>query len=990
MSGRVADVAIHPDDPNTWYVGIGSGGVWKTVNAGTTWVPVFDDQESYSIGCITIDPSNSHTIWVGTGENVGGRHVGFGDGIYRSRDDGATWENMGLADSQHISRIIVSPDDPNTVWVAVQGPLWSKGGDRGVFKTTDGGMTWTKTLGDDEWTGATDILIDPRDSDWLFAATWQHQRTVAGYIGGGPETGIYRSTDGGDSWEELTEGLPEGNMAKVGLAISPQRPDVMYAAIELDRRKGKVFRSSNRGSSWEEQSETVSGGTGPHYYQELYASPHEFDKIFLADVRVQISDDGGKTFNVMTEVAKHSDNHSITFRSDDEDYLLVGTDGGLYESFDLAENWRYVANLPTTQFYKVAVDDAEPFYNVYGGTQDNNTQGGPSRTDHMNGIRNADWFVVLFGDGHQPATEPGNPDIMYAEWQEGNLMRIDRTTGGVVYIKPQPEKGEPTERFNWDAPILISPHDPTRLYFASQRVWRSDDRGDSWRALSGDLTRNEERINFEYMGRQWGWDAPWDTYAMSTYNTITSLSESPRLDGLIYAGTDDGLIQITEDGGENWRRLEVGSLPGVPDTAFINDIKADLFDVDTVYVSLDNHKYGDFKPYLVKSTNRGRSWKSITGDLPERTLVWRLVQDHVQSNLLFLGTEFGLYFTVDGGQKWLQLEGGVPTISFRDLAIQRRENDLVAATFGRGFYILDDYTPLRHVSEASLEQNAILFPTRAARWYQEGTRIGHYGPASSQGASHFVAENPPFGAVFTYFLGDDLQSREEKRQAEEKPLIESGSDTPFPGWDAVEAERRETDPAVLILVKDGDGNLVRRVGGEMTKGMHRISWDLRHPQNEALPVAENYFGEPKGYLAAPGKYTATLVKSVDGQTTTIADPIEFEVVQMRTGALPGSTAEETTAYWRDVAALQRSVNGAVGSILKLIERFDVLEQSLALSVADPETMDAELDALKQELYDIESILKGDQSKLAIGEKEPHTILVRLEHAGFGSAEENRS
>jgi photosystem II stability/assembly factor-like uncharacterized protein len=985
MSGRVADVALHPDDPNIWYVGIGSGGVWKTVNAGTTWTPIFDDQESYSIGCITIDPSNPHTIWVGTGENVGGRHVGFGDGIYRSRDDGASWENLGLGDSQHISRIIVSPDDSNTVWVAAQGPLWSKGGDRGVFKTTDGGKTWSKTLGDDEWTGATDILIDPRDPQRLFAATWQHQRSVAGYMGGGPETGIYRSTDGGNSWEELTEGLPEGNMAKIGLAISPQKPDVLYAAIELDRRTGKVFRSSNRGSSWEEMSETVSGGTGPHYYQELYASPHAFDRIYLADVRMQISDDGGKTFVEMNETAKHSDNHSVTFRLDDEDYLLVGTDGGLYESFDLAENWRYVANLPTTQFYKVAVDDAKPFYNVFGGTQDNNTQGGPSRTDHKNGIRNADWSVILPADGHQPATEPGNPDIMYAEWQQGNLNRIDRTTGEFVYIKPQPEKGEPAERFNWDAPILISPHDPARIYYASQRVWRSDDRGDSWRTLSGDLTRNQDRMLFEYMDRKWSWDAPWDVLAMSAYNTITSLSESPQLDGLIYAGTDDGLIQVTEDGGENWRRIEVGSLPGVPDTAFINDIKADLFDADTVYVSLDNHKFGDFKPYLVKSTNRGRSWKSIRGDLPERNLVWRLVQDHVQAKLLFLGTEFGLYFSVDGGQKWLQLAGGVPTISFRDLAIQRRENDLVAATFGRGFYILDDYTPLRHISERSLEQDAILFPTRTARWYQEGAKIGSSSPAASQGASYFVAENPPFGAVFTYFLGDDLQSREEKRQATEKPLLENGADTPFPGWDAVEAERRETDPAVLILVKDGDGNIVQRVDGETSKGMHRIAWNLRYPQNDPLPTEETHFEAPQGYLAAPGNYTATLVKQVDGQTTAIADPIEFDVVQMRSGALQGSTAAETTAYWRDVAALERSVSGAVVTITNTFERIELLEQSLALSLADPETMDAELNSLKQELYDIEAILNGNQSKAAVGELGPHTIKMRLWYAGYGSA-----
>ena len=983
MSGRIADVALHPEDPNTWYVGVGSGGVWKTSNAGTTWTPIFDDQDTYSIGSITIDPNNPHIIWVGTGENVGGRHVGFGDGIYRSQDDGETWENLGLKDSQHISEIIVSPDDSNTIWVASQGPLWSKGGDRGVFKSSDGGKTWSKTLGDDEWTGATDLQIDPRDPDRLYAATWQHHRTVAGYMGGGPNTAIYRSDDGGDNWTELTEGLPEGNMAKIGLAISPQKPDVIYAAVELDRRKGKVFRSSNRGASWEEMSETVSGGTGPHYYQELYASPHAFDRIYLADVRVQVSNDGGKTFAQLKEEAKHSDNHSITFRPDNENYLLIGTDGGLYESYDLAENWRYIANLPITQYYKVAVDDAEPFYNVFGGTQDNSSQGGPSRTDNANGIRNADWFIVLFADGHQPATEPGNPDIMYAEWQQGNLMRIDRTTGEQVYIKPQPEKGDPTERFNWDSPILVSPHDPKRIYFASQRLWRSDNRGDSWTALSGDLTRNQDRMTFDYMDRKWSWDSPLDLDAMSNYNTITSVSESPQLEGLIYVGTDDGLMQVTEDGGSNWHKIEVGSLKGVPNTAFINDIKADLHDADTVYVSLDNHKYGDFKPYVFKSTNRGRSWSSIAGDLPERHLVWRLVQDHVQPNLLFLGTEFGLFFTVDGGKKWLELGGDVPTISFRDLAIQRRENDLVGATFGRGFYILDDYTPLRHISAEALESEAILFPTRAAHWYQEGNKLGDRG-RGDQGAGHYMAENPPFGAVFTYYLADGLKSRKDVRQEKEKPLIEEGADTPFEGWAAAEAERRESEPSVFIVIKDMNGDIVRRVSGEAKKGFHRIAWDLRYAYNDAVPAEESFFGPLRGYLAAPGTYSATLMQRIDGKASQMTKPIEFDVVQMREGVLVGSTPDEAAAYWKEVAALERSVNGAAQAITNTFERIAHLETALELTMTDG-ALDSELHGLKTELYDIESALNGNQAKAEVGEVGPHTIRNRLMVAGFGSA-----
>ncbi len=560
MSGRIADIAIHPNDENTWYVAVGSGGVWKTTNSAATWTPIFDDQKSYSTGCITIDPSNPSRVWLGTGENVGGRHVGYGDGIYLSNDGGASWKNMGLKKSEHISKIIVHPENPDIVWVAAQGPLWDKGGERGVFKTEDGGKTWNQTLGDKEWTGATDLLIDPRNPDRLYAATWQRHRTIAAYMGGGPETAIYRSEDGGKTWTKLESGLPKSNMGKIGLAISPQQPDVVYAAIELDQRKGGIYKSTDRGANWKKQSDMVSGGTGPHYYQELYASPHQFDRIYLMNVRTQISEDGGKTFHQMKEEFKHSDNHAMAFSKTDPDFLLFGTDGGLYVSHDLAENWRLINNMPITQFYKLAVDDAEPFYNVYGGTQDNSTEGGPSRTDNLQGIQNSDWKVVLFADGHQPATEPGNPDIMYAQWQEGNLARIDMKTGEVIKIQPLAAPDEPHERYNWDAPIFISPHSPTRLYHASYRLWKSEDRGDSWTTISPDLTRNQNRLELPIMGKKQSIDNAWDLLAMSNYNTITSIAESPIKEGLLYIGTDDGLIQISENGGESWRKVEVGSL----------------------------------------------------------------------------------------------------------------------------------------------------------------------------------------------------------------------------------------------------------------------------------------------------------------------------------------------------------------------------------------------------------------------------------------------
>lgn len=977
MSGRIADLAIHPDDPSTWYVAVGSGNVWKTKNAGTTWEPIFDDEGSYSIGTVTIDPNNPHTIWVGTGENVGGRHVGYGDGIYRSDDGGANWKNMGLKDSQRISRIIVHPEDPDTVWVAAQGPLWDDGGDRGVYRTTDGGKNWEQVLSGDEWTGATDLLIDPRDPDRLYAALWQHHRTVAAYMGGGPGSGIHRSEDGGETWTELTEGLPEGNMAKIGLAISPQRPDVVYAAIELERRTGGVWRSADRGASWEKRSEAVAGGTGPHYYQELYASPHAFDRIYLADVRMQVSNDGGETFEPVPSEHKHGDDHALAFRPDDPEYLLMGSDGGVYESHDLGKSWRFIDNLPVTQFYKVAVDDAEPFYTVYGGTQDNNTQGGPSRTDNVHGIRNADWFITLFADGHQPATEPGNPDIMYSEWQQGNLVRVDRSTGEKVHVRPQPEPGEPPQRFNWDAPILVSPHSPTRLYYAAQYVYRSDDRGDSWDRISGDLTRDQQRMLLPLMGRQWGWNASWDMYAMSNYNTITSLAESPVREGLLYAGTDDGLIQVSEDGGENWRRIDVGRLPGVPDMAFVNDIKADKFDADTVYVALDAHKFGDFSPYLLKSTNRGRSWESIADDLPERHLVWRMVQDHEDPDLMFAATEFGIFFTVDGGGRWTALEGGVPTIAFRDLAIQSREDDLVGASFGRGFFILDDYAPLREVSEETLEQDAALFPIRKAWWYIQRQPLGATKKAS-QGDGFYVAPNPPFGALITYYLKEDIESARAERKERDKEAQEQWEDNPLPEWSVLEAERREPDPAVVLTIRDVDGNPVRRIEGPTGAGVHRVNWDLEYPATLAVGAEVSYpDDEPWGFLAAPGTYTVTLASHVNGTTTELAGPVEFEVEPMREGALEGAPAEETVAFWKEAALLHRGVSAAQQAIEQARTRIEHLQEAASRSQSAPDGIDRDLYEIKQAIYEVEKGLSGSGAKNEVGEPTEATVASRL-------------
>ncbi len=959
-SGRIADIAIHPENENIWYVAVGSGGVWKTENSGTTWTPIFEKQTAYSIGCVTIDPNNPHTIWVGTGENVGGRHAGFGDGIYVSYDDGKSWKNMGLENSEHLSKIIVHPENPNIIWAASQGPLWSKGGDRGVFKTIDGGKNWERTLGDTEWVGATDLVIDPNNPDILYAATWQRHRTVAGYLGGGPGSGLHKSTDGGNTWKPLKNGIPRSNLGKIGLAISPFNSDVVYAAIELDRTKGGFYITTNSGASWSKQSDAVSGGTGPHYYQEIIASPHQEGTIYFMNNSALISNDHGKNFSFMSRSNQHSDSHALVFKKSDPNYLLIGTDGGLYESFDNTKSWKYIRNLPITQYFKIAVDDAEPFYNVYGGTQDNGSHGGPSQTISSDGIASADWWKTLGADGAQTATEPGNPNITYGEFQQGALWRIDSKTRETVYIQPQAREGDPFERFNWDAPILVSAHNPTRLYFASQRVWKSENRGDSWDPISGDLTLNQERMTFPYYGKSQSWDNAWDINAMSNYNTITSLAESPKQEGLLYAGTDDGLIQVSDDGGKNWTKFTLNKIKGLPTTPFVNDVRADLFDANVVYAALDNHKYGDYKPYIIKSTNKGKTWSLINGDLPNKLLIWRLVQDHVDKNLLFAATEFGVYFTKNGGENWIKLTGGMPTIPIRDITIQRRENDLVAGSFGRGIFILDDITPLRNFNSTIAKSKATLFPIKDAKWYKQSSRIG------SQGDAEWIAKNPPFGANFTYYLSDKIKSKKDLRKEKEKK-----GDAKFPGWDALEEEKRQDGPSILLIIKDAKGNVVNTVKGTNRKGFNKVNWRLNYPSKsgERLQAPNNRRRFRRGgVMVTPGTYSATLVERVDGVTTVLQEPKTFKVVSIFEGSLPRKSFKEMDEFRKEAEAFQQDLTATNIALSKSSQKVAAMLRALNKATAPSNDLFKKLNSTKIMLLDIEKELYGNSIKDEIGER----------------------
>ena len=931
-SGRISDLAVNPDNTSEYYVGVAAGGLWKTTNHGTTFKPIFDKESVFSIGCLAMDPNNSNVLWVGTGENNTQRNLAYGDGVYKTTDGGKSFTNMGLKTSSQIGKIMIDPRNSNVVYVAAQGQAWGPGGERGLYKTTDGGKTWNRILEIGEYTGVSDMEMDPRNPDILYAASHQRERRVYSKIDGGPESAIYKSVDAGATWTKLKKGLPKGDVGRIGLALSPANTNILYAVIELPGDKGGFYRSVDMGESWEKRSDKVS--SSPQYYNEVYADPHNPDLVILMDTRNGLSRDGGKTWENIEGKNKHVDNHAMWFDPDNSDHYLVGCDGGLYETYDQAKTWQFKSNLPITQYYHVRTDNDYPFYNVYGGAQDNGSWYGPSQT-HRRYLVNADWTYTIGGDGYLSTPAPDNQGISYHSSQYAGVRRYDETTGNSVSIKPQSTVDKPYN-FNWNTPYFISTFDPNTLYIGADYVLKSTDMGGTWKKVSEDLTRQIDQNTLPMMGKMWPPEAVAKNRSTSEFGNIFALAESPLKQGMIYAGTDDGLIWITENDGQNWTKYS--KFTGVPDMTFVNYILPSQHEVNTVYACFDGRKNSsDFKPYLLKSTDKGKTWTSIASNLPSGT-VYAIQEDHINPGLLFIGTEWGVWTTIDGGKKWVQLKKGIPTIQVKDLTIQKRENDLVVATFGRGFYVMDNYSSLRKLNEGITKKAAHVFEINDALLYFPSSNLNY------QGEVHFRTPNPKPAAIFEYYVKDGYQTLKQKRIKRMKAVEKSGGTFVYPTEEELQAEKDEVKPNLIFTIYDADGKIMRKLNSPLKKGYNSKSWDLGYLTS-------------RGPKVPPGDYKVALDKNVGGVFTRLVEPQSFKVISLD-NALGTPNYVANFNYLKDVSDLNDQVTAASGKIKDMNTRLKNMKKILEKTPVEANTLMSKIDATQKEIDAVAKVITG--------------------------------
>ncbi len=915
-SGRIAAFAVHPADTRVIYAASASGGLWKTENAGTTWRPVFESEGSVSLGAVALDPSDPDIVWVGTGEQNSVRSSSFGDGVYRSDDGGASWRHMGLEGSRHVGRILIHPGNPDVVFVAALGSLWGPNPERGLFRTTDGGRTWMKVLEVSDHTGVVEVRMDPRNPDVLLAAAFQRERRQWSMLGGGPEGGLFRSQDGGDTWTRVEGGFPTGEVGRIGIGFCPGAPGTLYASAVGP--EGGIFRSNDGGTTWERRNAEIQSHW---FYGELVCDPQDADRLYVPMTPLNVSQDGGRTFRSLVRSAVHVDHHTLWVNPRDPQHLMVGNDGGIYVSRDRGESWLWQSNVPVMQLYAVSVDMQDPFYHVYGGTQDNGSWGGPVGTRFSSGVSNEDWTFTAGGDGFHSQVDPTDPDIIYAESQYGVLHRMDRRTGERRRIQPwQPQEGEsPAYRWNWSAPLLLSPHDPRTLYFAANVLFRSRDRGDSWEAISPDLTRQISRDSLPLQGRVQPPGAI-DLHASTAlYGNVSTLAVSSLRPGLVAAGTDDGLVQVTRDDGATWHRT--ARFPGVPEMTKVSMVAWSSTSEGTLFTSFDGHKDNTFRPFVVRSDDYGATWRDVTGNLPAFGPSLSVAVHPRNGDLVFVGTELGAFFSNQGGGTWLPLGRGLPTVAVHGMVVHPRENDLVLGTHGRGFWVLDDLGLLEELTPEVVAAHSHLTAPRRATQIRDVDR-----GRGSVGDGYWTADNPPRGAALAYWIGDAAVGQ-----------------------------------AVVVEILDGAGHLIRRVEeSTATRGAHRVVWDLRHE----APLGAD--GRPsarvRGRFVLPGTYQVRL---------SVGERIHVRPLQVRMD--PGLLVDDDARRALDATlALQARLVGAAaisGAVVDtLLAQASTVLETLAARPGPPGALVERTRAFEAEGRRLRILLEGP-GELGVAQQE---------------------